>query len=108
LNYDNPALSAKENDWADGPIYKHNFKATFWGLDAHGNTIGAIASQTPLNELNPDELPILPYYHVASIVGGTRSDLAKYSSGYSYLLQQMTQFSQRSDPPYVAVSKQTP
>ena len=107
LNYNNPALSAKEDDWKDAP-YNNKFKATFWGLDSQGNTVGAIASQTPLNQLDPNELSIFPFYHVASIIGGSGSDLALYFSGYSQLLQHMMQSSIHSDPPYVEISTQTP
>jgi|GEM_PF-5976321 len=109
LNYTNPVLSAKEYNWEDGPYYKdHQFKAAFWGLDSQGNTVGAIASQTPLNQLNKDELSIFPFYHVASIIGGSGSDLALYFGGYSQLLQHMMQNSLNSVPPYVEVSTQTP
>ncbi len=107
LNYNNPVLSAKEDDWKDAP-YNNKFKATFWGLDSQGNTLGAIASQTPLNQLDQTELSIFPFYHVASIIGGSGSDLALYFSGYSQLLQHMMQSSIHSDPPYVEISTQAP
>ncbi|MCL5612152.1 MAG: hypothetical protein M1485_06315 [Chloroflexi bacterium] len=111
FNPNNPVIS-KENgsvEWDDGQInHDHKFKTIFWGLDAQGNTLGGIASETPLNQLNPEELPIFPFYHVASIIGGTGGDLKLYSGGYSQLLQRMREGSQKSDPPYVEISTQTP
>lgn len=113
LNYNNPTISKDSGavEWKDAP-YDNSFRTTFWGLDAQGNAIGAIASKQPLDQLNQtgmfNELLIFPYYHVASMLGGTGGDLKQYSGGFSILLQKLMQYSERSDPPYVEITEQTP
>jgi hypothetical protein len=108
LNPNDPAIS-KDNGfvtWTDAP-YGNKFSTIFWELDMQGNTQGGIASLTPLNQLNKNELDIFPFYHVASIIGGSGDDLKLYSGGYSQLLQQMMQNSEKSNPPYIEISTQT-
>ena len=93
----------KENgftDWADAP-YKNHFSIAYWGIDAKGNIIGAIASEQPLDKLDPNkELLILPFYHAASVLDNVGLDLMHYG-GYSGFLQVLIQNAEANNPPYI-------
>jgi hypothetical protein len=102
LNWDaaTPAGGNGFGEWVDN-TNTDRFRSAFWGTDASGNIIGAIASQKPLNELTDKQIRAMVLFHTISILDGQDMTIR----GYSAVLNDYADTSGQDTPPYIQIHK---
>lgn len=105
MNWDH-AAPTKDNgfvQWKDNTNID-NFRSAFWGIDAEGNILGAIASEKPLNQLSDKQIRMLPFFHTISILDGEDMTARGFSTRLDLELDKAGQVL----PPYIEINKSNP